>query len=94
MKEHLKECCMSLKPVLAVESYLSDVRSRNLAANIWASNNEIIERLLEAGGDLESAWVELLTALPPGEFVLHRTTEKWQAVVDTIIDVAAGWSPK
>lgn len=85
---------MNHEPTEIVENYLREQLENNLRQKIWPSNNAVITRFLEDGANLRAVWDELLELCPLGHVAFNRTHDKWRVVLDTIIDVAAGWSPE
>lgn len=85
---------MENRPADIVEQHLRSQYANNLRQKIWPSNNAVIERLLKDSDNLRDAWGELLGLYVVGHKALGRTHDKWQVVIDTIVDVAAGWSPE
>jgi hypothetical protein len=77
-----------------VERYLRSQHASNTQRQIWPSNNVVIDRLLQDGANLGAAWRELLSLYPCGNTATGTICEKWQMVVDAIVEVAAGWSPE
>lgn len=90
---HQKGCALKNTTAEIAEKYLRSQHASNLRQKIWPSNNLVIDRFLKDSVNLCGAWGELLTLYPCGNFATGRTCEKWQMVLDTIVDVAAGWSP-
>lgn len=76
-----------------IEEYLHNRHASNFLQGMLPSDNAVMERLLKGGDDLRGAWNELLKECPRGIYALGLTLEKWQMVINTIVDVAAGWSP-
>lgn len=85
---------MNHKSADLVEKHLRAQLENNLREKTWPSNNVVIRRLLGDAVNLREAWRELLDTCPFGRRVDGRDYDQWQVVVDTIVDVAAGWSPE
>lgn len=71
-----------------ITGFLAAEKRYNQEHGIWPKNIAVIDRLLECGDSLESAWAEILKAAHQGK-PYGSEWERWQFVIDRIITTAA-----
>lgn len=76
-----------------VESFLRAQKKDLEENNIDHSKVAVIDRLLSFG-DMEDAWANLLESCPPGYPSSNHTWERWQFVVDMLVDIAIASTPE